>query len=91
MNRIIALLPITLLASCAGTPISWDHARQLRVGMTESEVTKEVGKPYMVSSRSDGTQVWVWTFVAGLGGAESMTVIMKDGKAVQVPIIPASF
>jgi outer membrane protein assembly factor BamE (lipoprotein component of BamABCDE complex) len=91
MKKIATLCVLFLLSACAGTPINWDNARLLKVGMTENEVTSQMGKPYMVSSRSDGTQIWVYTFVAGLGGSETLSLTMKDGKAIQVPIVPASF
>jgi hypothetical protein len=71
--------------------IKWDDARQLRVGMTESELTAKMGTPYSVTSKSDGTEIWVWVNVDLLMGTQTMSVIIKDGKVVTVPKIPDSF
>jgi outer membrane protein assembly factor BamE (lipoprotein component of BamABCDE complex) len=87
------LAGLVLLAGCAtaGREVDWDKARQVKIGMTESEVTALMGSPYMVSSR-DGGQRWIWTYVNGFTGASStMTVDWKDGKVVSVPAIPASY
>ena len=93
MGKIAALVFALLLAACAGSDnINWDNVRQLKIGMTEKEVTAELGSPYSVTAKSDGTQIWVWVNVNLLmGGTKSVSVIMKDGKAIQVPIVPASF
>jgi len=84
---------LSLLAGCAtaGREVNWDKARQVKVGMSEAEVTALMGPPYMVSSR-DGGQRWIWTYANGFTGASStMTVDWKDGKVVSVPAIPTSF
>lgn len=91
MKKLISIFALAAtLVGCAGTPIKWDNARQIKTGMSEAEVTTLMGKPYMVSSREVG-QRWIWTFATGFGGAETMTVDFKDGKVVSVPPIPASF
>jgi outer membrane protein assembly factor BamE (lipoprotein component of BamABCDE complex) len=94
MKKIAFILAaLVLLAGCAtaGREVNWNRARQVKVGMSEPEVTALMGAPYMVSSR-DGGQRWIWTYVNGFTGASStMTVDWKDGKVVSVPSIPASF
>lgn len=92
MKKHLSMLTAALaLSACAvGTPINWDKARQVKVGMSESEVTALMGRPYMVSSRADG-QRWIWTLGTALGGAESMSIVMREGKVVDVPTIPSSF
>jgi outer membrane protein assembly factor BamE (lipoprotein component of BamABCDE complex) len=84
---------MVFLTGCAtaGRAANWDKARQVKVGMSEPEVTALMGSPYMVSSRDSG-QRWIWTYVNGFTGAVStMTVDWKDGKVVSVPVIPSSF
>lgn len=51
---------LVLLAGCAtaGRQVNWDKARQVKVGMSEPEVTALMGSPYMVSSRDRG-QRWI--------------------------------
>lgn len=90
MKKLFAVVVLAVLMGCAGTPIKWNKARQVKLGMTEPEVTALMGKPYMVSSR-EGGQRWIWTFATGFGGVESMTVDFKEGKVVSVPPIPDSF
>ncbi len=80
-----------VLSACAvGTPINWNNARQVQVGMTEAQVTALMGRPYMVASRPEG-QRWIWTIASAFGGASTMSVTFKDGKVTEVPPIPASF
>jgi outer membrane protein assembly factor BamE (lipoprotein component of BamABCDE complex) len=94
MKKIVLILAaVVLLVGCAtaGREVNWDRARQVKVGMSEPEVTALMGSPYMVSSRDSG-QRWIWTYVNGWTGAVStMTVDWKDGKVVSVPAIPSSF
>lgn len=81
-----------ILSACAGSgTIDWDHARQLKVGMSEADLVRTLGQPYSIVSKSDGTQQWIWVNVIAFGGAEHLSVAVKDGKATQVPIIPDSF
>ena len=81
-----------LLSACAGSGnINWEQARQLKVGMTEAELVRTLGQPYSIVSKSDGTQMWIWVSVVAFGGAEHLSVAMKDGKATQIPIIADSF
>lgn len=96
MNRSLAIICaaalLTLVAiGCAGTRFSFDSARQVRVGMTEAEVTKIMGRPYSVNSRGD-VQVWIWSQANGFTGAhQSVSFPMRDGKVESVPKIPESF
>jgi len=92
MKNLIVLVFVLMLTACAGSGgIEWDNVRQLTVGMTEHEVTEKVGTPYSVTSKSDGTEIWVWVHVNLLAGTETMSVIMKNGNAIQVPKVPDSF
>ena len=85
-------LCVLLLSACAGSGnINWDQARQLKVGMSEADLVRTLGQPYSIVSKSDGTQMWIWVNVIAFGGAENLSVAMRDGKATQVPIIPDSF
>ena len=80
------------LSACAGSgSINWDQARQLKVGMSEADLVRTLGRPYSIVSKSDGTQMWIWVNVIAFGGAENLSVAMRDGKATQVPVIPDSF
>lgn len=85
-----ALLAAVMLAGCAGTPIDFDHARQVRVGMTEQELTALMGPPYMVSARGKD-QLWVWSHANAFGSAKSVSFVIRDGKVADIPPIPASF
>lgn len=95
MGKLIALLCAVLLTACAGSgSIKWDDARQIKVGMTEKEVSSLMGRPYQAQViGSTGTYRWVWVNVNLMtgGGAEKMTAVFKDGVVVEVPFIPRSF
>lgn len=86
-KSLIILLSITL-AACAGVPFSWDNARQIKVGMTSSEVRNLMGKPYLISGTNDNKERWNWTFVTGFGSMRTFNIFIKDGKVVDVPSIP---
>ena len=91
-KKTAAVICILLVAACAGSgSISWDQARQLKIGMTEAELVHSLGRPYSVVSKADGTQLWIWVNATALGSAQSLSVGMKDRKVHQVPIIPDSF
>lgn len=89
-HRLIALLMAATVADCAGTRFSFDEARQIKVGMTEAEVTERLGRPYSVATRGD-TQVWVWSYSSTFGDTRAISFIFKDGKVQAVPPIPSSF
>jgi len=92
MKKIAASFLFLLLVACAGSgSIKWDNVRQLQVGMTEKEVTAKMGRPYSVTAKGDGTQIWVWVNVNLAMGTQSVALVMKDGKLTQVPKVPDSF
>jgi hypothetical protein len=94
MKKISLMLAAIMLSACsmAGSGnIKWNNARQLHVGMSKYELTSQMGSPYSVSSKSDGTEIWVWVNVDMLFGTQSMSVILKEDKVITVPIIPNSF
>jgi hypothetical protein len=51
--------------------------------MTERQLTDAIGKPEVVTKRSDGSQVWVYSFNLGVD-ATSASYLVKDGKVVEV-------
>ena len=65
MKKWIAILAVALLTACAGSgTIKWDQARSLKVGMTETQVTSLMGRPYQAQVvGNDGTYRWVWVNV----------------------------
>ncbi len=94
-KKLLVIATVFLFAACAGSgSIKWDNARQLKNGMTESEVTALMGRPYAVQLvGDDGQYQWVWVHVNMMtGGApQKMTAIFKDCVVTKVPVIPASF
>ena len=96
MSRLLTLvLACALLIGCAtaGTKFDFQNARQLRVGMTEQEVTQLMGKPMSVTARGQ-SQIWVWSFAkAGAFSidSKSLSVIFTDGLVSEAPTIPDSF
>jgi len=89
MKRILLLLTV-LLVACAGTAFKWDSARQIKVGMTEQEVTAIMGAPYLVKSQAEGI-TWVWSYADAFAGAKAVSVVFHDGKVAKPPPIPESF
>jgi phage tail sheath protein FI len=86
------LLAVAMTACAHGSKVDFAAARTLKKGMTTQEVTTVLGKPYHVSSRGDGVQIYQWVSVNLLLGQNSnMSVIFKDGIATSVPEIPDSF
>lgn len=93
MKKLLLMITFAaLLTGCAaGTPFTYDSARQVKIGMTEAEVVSLMGNPYSVTSRND-EQMWVWSHANAMTGASRVVSFkMKDGKVVEVPTIPASF
>ena len=88
---LLVAVVVALLTACAGTKFSFDQARQVKVGMSEAEVTELMCKPYMIKSQGD-TQIWIWSHANGMtGGSQMISFEMKAGKVESVPTIPASF
>lgn len=86
-----SLFLVAALTGCAGSPFTFDQARQVRLGMSEQQVTEIMGRPYQVVSRAED-QTWIWSHANGLTGASQVISFkMKDGKVTEVPVIPASF
>jgi hypothetical protein len=92
MKKLIAVIFIAVLVTgCAGTPINMSHARMVKVGMTEAEITGLMGKPYSITTKGDD-QIWVWANANGITGAHTaLSYGMHDGKVTSVPTIPSSF
>lgn len=92
MRRLIAACLLAgALAGCAGTNFKYDNARQVKVGMTEAEVTQLMGRPYSVISTPNG-QTWVWSHANGFtGSSRAVSFKFADGRVTEVPSIPESF
>jgi len=89
MKMPIAILALSL-AACAGTPFKWEAARQIRQGMTTTEVTQLVGSPNTVKAQGD-TLIYVWVYVNSFSGTRTLRVDFRDGKAISAPPIPPEF
>lgn len=86
LHILIFTLSLSLIAGCASTkPFAWDNVRKLQVGMTKKEVTQIMGKPYLISSGSEDSEIWEWSF-----GRQGRTyhIVLKEGKVSEVPPIP---
>lgn len=90
LGWLTAACTVWLCIACAGTHFEWDKARQIKAGMTESEVTALLGKPYLVTSSDAGVR-WVWAYGEFTGASRSVTVFFRDGQVVGAPQIPGSF
>lgn len=88
---ITALAPI-LFSACAnaGTTFNWDQARSVKAGMTEEEVIEKIGKPYAVTAQGQ-RQVWVYSHANASGVANSISLIMKNGRVFEAPRVPYLF
>ncbi len=78
------------MAACAGTNFKWDTVRQLRVGMTEAEVTALMGPPNNIRSGPEGV-TWAWAYVDMAYSTRSVAVTFRDGRLNSVPQVPESF
>ena len=84
MNRtVFALASILALAGCT-TVSTEDYNLPVHVGMTVQELTNALGKPEVITNKTDGSQVWVYSYDIGVD-AKSARYIVKDGKVVEVP------
>jgi outer membrane protein assembly factor BamE (lipoprotein component of BamABCDE complex) len=84
---VVVLLCCFMLVACAGTPINWSKAREVKVGMLRDTVVGIMGRPYSVATR-DGMVIYVWAYANSFGGQQVMRVDFKDGTVVAVPDIP---
>ena len=82
MKRFIPALIITLAVT--GCTNVGSRTKSVQVGMTEQQLTEILGKPEVVTNRSDGTQVWVYAFGPG-SDATTASYVLKDGKVVSLP------
>ncbi|HZF01052.1 MAG TPA: outer membrane protein assembly factor BamE [Methylomirabilota bacterium] len=89
-NILCIIVAAALLCGCAGTYFTFDKAREVQVGMTESEVQKIMGRPYLVTTHGVD-DIWVYSFATGFGSARTVSFILTNGKVSSVPRIPASF
>ena len=88
LRSLFSALVLLALVGCVGTTFKWDTARQVHVGMTKSEVTQIMGKPYIVSTVGQD-EVWTWAYGTGIGSGAAFKIILRDDKVTQVPKIPA--
>lgn len=90
-SAITLVAALVLLAGCAGTSFNWDQARQIRPGMTESELEQLMGRPYLVRSGPEG-HTWVWSYASALtSDVKSVSVVLREGRVVSAPDVPKSF
>lgn len=87
---LLILTLVGLLSGCVGTYFTFDKARQIKVGMTESEVHQIMGRPNSVTS-AGGHIRWMYVYGTALGTSAAVTFIFTDAKVTEVPSIPASF
>ncbi len=87
-HSILALVLALTLTGCLSSLTSSDYNQPTRIGMTEKELTDAVGKPEVITNRSDGSQVWVYSFGLGVD-AKQVFYILKDGKVVDIPATAA--
>ena len=93
MKKTLMVAAISVvLTACAGTNFKWADARQIKQGMTKSEVVQLVGKPTSVANVGDET-IYVWVNVNGLTGKTKTLRINfdKNDRAVTTPTIPPEF
>ncbi|WP_076591718.1 hypothetical protein [Herminiimonas arsenitoxidans] len=88
----IAALTSILFSACAsaGTTFNWDQARSIKAGMTEEEVIEKIGKPYAITAQGQ-RQVWLYSHANASGVANSISLIMKNGRVFEAPRVPYSF
>lgn len=91
MKTIIATLSLAaLLCGCAGTHFTFDQANRVQIGMTDDEVVKIMGKPYLVNAFPEKTE-WVYSY-ADPGGARAVRFSFDlQGSVIATPRIPKSF
>ncbi|TDR82208.1 hypothetical protein [Paludibacterium purpuratum] len=91
MKRVIITALCVLLFGCAGTPFKWGSARQIKSGMTPTEVTQIMGAPYSVTASGEKL-IYTWVDVNSLTmSTKSLAVVFIDGKVKQAPVIPPDY
>lgn len=89
-SKVVLLAFLAMLTACAGTNFTWKSARQVQPGMSETEVTNLLGKPYMVRSMGDKVS-YIWSYADLAFGNKTLAIDFKDGKVIKAPPIPESF
>lgn len=90
MKNIFLMSVVASLSACMGTYFKWEQARRVQLGMTEHEVEEIMGHPMTAATRGD-RDVWTYVYGTGWGTSGAVTYILKDGKVVEIPRIPASY
>lgn len=87
----ISVLAAAAGVGCTGSDFQWRQASQLRPGLTQDQVESLMGRPTDVRARDQGA-VWTWTYLSPAGGeARSVSVVMRDGRVVDAPVVPQTF
>jgi outer membrane protein assembly factor BamE (lipoprotein component of BamABCDE complex) len=77
----------SILAACVGqTPFEWDRAKQVRLGMTETELRMLMGRPSKIQIKGE-TQMWVWSYTTPSNTTRSVSFELKDGIVTAIPYI----
>jgi hypothetical protein len=82
-RTILALILAIAVTGCFNSLTTDAYNVPVRVGMTGRQLTDSIGKPEVITKRSDGTEVWVYSFNLGVD-AKSSSYVLKDGKVVEV-------
>lgn len=94
-NTLLACLFALALAACsAGTYFTWGNARQLKAGMSKTQVTALLGAPYLVRTVSDTegvTEIWVWSYATSFGDSRVVSVEFVSDTVASAPVIPETF
>jgi hypothetical protein len=87
----LALACVLSLSACASGYFSWSNARQVRVGMTEAQVTEILGPPHTVKATPQEVLL-VWVQLHGLfGRVDTLSIPFRDGRVSETPQIPETF
>lgn len=83
-HTILALLLAFVLTGCLSSLTTGDYNQPVRLGMTDAQLKAAIGNPEVVTKRTDGSEVWVYSFGLGID-AKSAFYVVKDGKVVEIP------
>lgn len=79
------------LAGCAGNSFDWSTVRQIKPGMSETEVVQLLGPPALVKS-AGGTVTWSWSYANLMtGNVRAVSVQFKDGVVIATPDVPKAY